>query len=57
MGDASEVCIQEPVEERIPKAIAEGKPCNGKVNARRNLRNGSEQKDNNEKCFCIKNGN
>lgn len=38
MGDASKVCVEQPVEERVPEAVAEGEPCHGEIYARRYLR-------------------
>jgi hypothetical protein len=49
MRDASEMCVQKPVEKRIPKAIAERKPCNSEIYARRNL----AENENEKKVFIL----
>jgi hypothetical protein len=37
MRDATKVCVQEPIEERIPKAITQCEPCDDEIKRWRNL--------------------
>lgn len=37
VGNAPEMCVEQPVEKRIPEAITKGKPRHAEIYGRRNL--------------------
>jgi hypothetical protein len=45
MRDATKVCVQEPIEERIPKAITQCEPCDDEIQRWRNLNSILRERD------------